>query len=64
MAANGIVALFFIELHVAAHNYTLVHKIAGLHEIAGHGGKGIILLFCVYLIEESVNSKYLNRDSR
>jgi hypothetical protein len=41
----------------------IVHKIAGLHQIAGQGGKGIIWLFCVYLTEESVNRKWLNRNS-
>jgi hypothetical protein len=47
----------------ASYTHTVVHKIAGLHEIAGQGVKGMIWLFCVYLTEESVNRKCLNRDS-
>jgi hypothetical protein len=41
---------------------TVVHKITGLHEIKGQAVQRITRSFCVYLTEESVNRKCLNKD--
>jgi hypothetical protein len=48
--------------HLSDQMTTVMHKITGLHDIAGQGVNRITRSFCVYLTEKSVNRKCLDKD--